>query len=255
MARKKTAKGEQEPLPAEEPVELDAAGEGEGAAVEDAEPEDTEAETFEFADTGEQLPWLEGDDDEDDEGVDTARIVGFALIGLILLAAIVGGIWYASRDRADPELVADGRVIEAPAEPYKARPEDPGGKVHEGTGDTSFAVAEGQSREVRVADRPVARPSIDRDQASAAKPKAESAPTGGVGVQVAAYSDRAGAERGWSELTGRYSMLSGFKHRVVEGKADIGTVYRLQAVAANAAAANDLCNQLKRAGAACQVKN
>jgi hypothetical protein len=253
MARKKTAKGEA-PLPAEGPVELDAAAEA--AVADEAEPENTEVETFEFADAGEQLPWLEGDDDDDDEGVDTARIVGFALIGLILLAAIVGGIWYASRDRVDPELVADGSVIEAPAEPYKVRPENPGGKVHEGTGDTSFAVAEGQSREVRVADRTVPKPSIDREQAQASdKPKAESAPAGGVGVQVAAYSDRAAAERGWSQLTGRYSALSGFKHRVVEGKADIGTVYRLQAVAANAAAANDLCNQLKRAGAACQVKN
>jgi hypothetical protein len=76
-----------------------------------------------------------------------------------------------------------------------------------------------------------------------------------VGVQVAAYSDRAAAERGWSQLVGRYSMLSGFHHRIVEGKADIGTVYRLQAMAANTAAANDLCYQLKRAGAACQVKN
>lgn len=215
-----------------------------------------EAETFEFADEGEQLPWLEGDDEEPDEGVDTARIVGFAIIGFVLLAAIVGGIWYASRDRASADLIADGSVIEAPDEPYKTRPDDPGGKVHEGTGDTSFAVAEGQSREARVADEPVARPSIDREQAQAPAPKAaeDDAPVG-VGVQVAAYSDRASAERGWSQLVGRYEVLSGFKHRIVEGKADIGTVYRLQAVAANASAANELCGQLRRAGAACQVKN
>lgn len=255
MARKKSAKTEQAPAPAEAPVEPGAVEAT--AAATDAEPESGEGETFEFADAGEQLPWLEGDDEDDDEGVDTARIVGFALIGLILLAAIVGGIWYASRDRADPELIANGSVIEAPAEPYKARPENPGGKVHEGTGDTSFAVAEGQSREVRVADKTIARPSIDRNQAQpqGAAPKAEAAPTGGVGVQVAAYSDRAAAERGWTQLSGRYSALSGFKHRVVEGKADIGVVYRLQAVAGSAAAANDLCGKLKREGAACQVKN
>jgi len=259
MARKKSAKSGQEPLPADEPVELGSAGEADAIAAEHVEPANAEGETFEFADTGEQLPWLEGDDDDEDEGVDTARIVGFALIGLILLAAIVGGIWYASHDRADPDLVADGSVIEAPAEPYKSKPEDPGGKVHEGTGDTSFAVAEGQSREARVADKAVPRPSIDRNQeqapAAASQPKADAAPTGGVGVQVAAYSDRAAAERGWSQLSGRYSALSGSKHRVVEGRADIGVVYRLQAVAANTAAANDLCNKLKREGAACQVKN
>jgi hypothetical protein len=44
------------------------------------------------------------------------------------------------------------------------------------------------------------------------------------------------------------------KHRVVQGSADIGTVYRLQAVAPDAAAANALCSQLKAAGIACQVK-
>ena len=42
---------------------------------------------------------------------------------------------------------------------------------------------------------------------------------------------------------------------VVEGKADIGTVYRLQALAGDASGANDLCSRLKAAGVACQVKN
>lgn len=251
MARKpKTTRAAAKPAE-ETPAEVVLAEE---AAVPDPEPE-----VFEFAEGDEALPWLEGDDDAD-EGVDTARIVGFALIGLVLLAAIVGGIWYASRDRTDPELLADGSVIEAPAEPFKERPEDPGGKVHEGTGDTSFAVAEGETREGRIDDTaapptPVARPSIDRAQAPTPAPKPDRAATGGIGVQVAAYSDRASAEKGWAQLTRQYSALSGFKHRVVEGKADIGTVYRLQAVAANTAAANELCNTLKRAGAACQVKN
>jgi hypothetical protein len=42
---------------------------------------------------------------------------------------------------------------------------------------------------------------------------------------------------------------------VVEGQADIGTVYRLQAITADAGAAHALCSQLKAAGLACQVKN
>jgi len=40
----------------------------------------------------------------------------------------------------------------------------------------------------------------------------------------------------------------------VEGEADIGTVYRLQAVAGDAASANRLCSALKGDGVACQVK-
>lgn len=203
-----------------------------------------EPEQFGFAAQDEHLPWLEGDEEYEEGGVDTGRIVAFALIGLLLLGAIVGGIWWAGQTRADPEMVADGSVIEAPEGPYKTRPEDPGGKVHEGTGDTSFAVAEGQSREGQIAD---ARPSIDRVQG-------EAPASGGVGVQVGAYSSREAAERGWGTLTGQYSALSGLRHRIVEGKADIGTVYRLQAVAGSTAAANELCRTLRDGGAPCQVK-
>jgi hypothetical protein len=43
-------------------------------------------------------------------------------------------------------------------------------------------------------------------------------------------------------------------HRVIEGNADIGKVYRLQAVAGDTAGANALCGRLKGAGIACQVK-
>jgi hypothetical protein len=55
-------------------------------------------------------------------------------------------------------------------------------------------------------------------------------------------------------LVQAHSVLSGVRHRVVEGKADIGTVYRLQAVPGDAAAANALCGRLKAGGLACQVK-
>ncbi|MDY7097433.1 MAG: SPOR domain-containing protein [Pseudomonadota bacterium] len=81
-----------------------------------------------------------------------------------------------------------------------------------------------------------------------------SASSGGVGVQLAAYSSRSRAEQGWRDLKGRTSALSGFKHRVVEGQVDIGTVYRLQAVAANRSAADKLCATLKRQGLDCAVK-
>jgi hypothetical protein len=65
----------------------------------------------------------------------------------------------------------------------------------------------------------------------------------------------AAAEAGWTKLTGQAgAVLSGVPHRVVEGAADNGTVYRLQAVAPDAAAANALCGKLKAAGIACQVK-
>ena len=217
-------------------------------------------------DEDDSLPWLEsGDEALEDEPSDTGRIVGLALMALVALAAIVGGIWWATHRSADPELVADGSTIEAPATPFKEAPRDPGGKTFDGTGDSSFAVSEGQTRPARLGEGDAAvppSPSIDIAPTPAIKAPAPAASasvapaaaTGGVGVQVGAYSTRAKAEEGWTRLAAN-PALSGVRHRVVEGQADIGTVYRLQAVAADREAAFALCSRLKAAGIACQVKN
>ena len=170
-----------------------------------------------------------------------------------MLAALVGGIWWATHRGGDKELQADGSVIEAPKAPYKEAPKNAGGKTFAGTGDTAFAVSEGQTRPPKLdqGEQVVAQPS-----GNAATPAAASQAPSGVGVQVGAYTSLSTAEAGWTRLSQQHdSVLSGVKHRVVEGKADIGTVYRLQALAADAAGANDLCSRLKAAGVACQVKN
>jgi hypothetical protein len=84
---------------------------------------------------------------------------------------------------------------------------------------------------------------------------ASSAPAaGGIGVQVGAYSTRAQAEAGWSQLTGRFDVLQGRGHRILEGTADSGTIFRLQAVAGSAAEADTLCRSVKAQGGDCQVK-
>lgn len=212
-----------------------------------------------LADGDERLPWLEsGDDDYAEPGVDGARIFGFALIALIALAALVGGIWWFGNRTADPELVADGSTIQAPEGPYKEKPQDPGGRTFAGTGDMAPAIGEGERREGRLADA-APRPSIDVPQpgpapsasASAAAPPAEAR---GIGVQVGAYSTKAAAEAGWQRLLAQTDKLAGVSHRAVQGTADIGTVWRLQAVAGDAAAAERLCDALKSDGVACQVK-
>src|SRR5690606_38977568 len=93
-----------------------------------------------------------------------------------------------------------------------------------------------------------ARPSIDTDQAGAGG-------SGGVGVQVGAYSSRESAEQGWQLLASRHEVLQGVNHRVQEGTVDGSQIFRLQAVASSTAAARDLCNALNANGADCQVKN
>ena len=45
------------------------------------------------------------------------------------------------------------------------------------------------------------------------------------------------------------------RYRIVEGQADIGKVYRLQALPGGAAVAQSLCRSLKAARIPCQVKN
>lgn len=204
------------------------------------------AEELALADRDARLPWLEGEDDYEDRGTSTGRMIAIVLGGLLVLALLVAGGYRLLRERSDGPVLADGSTIEAPTGPYKEKPADPGGATAPGTGDTSFAVAEGRSPVSRVAPAP--RPSIDLAQQGGKG-------AGGVGVQVGAYSSRARAEQGWQQLAGQHEVLSGVGHRVVEGTVDGSPVFRLQAVAGSAAGARELCAGLKAAGADCQVKD
>jgi len=214
-----------------------------------------EAEQLALDNGREQLPWLESDDDYAEPGIDTGRIVAFAAIVLVVIGLLVGGWALYTRSTAPGELVADGSTIEAPPGPVKTKPADPGGKTFAGTGDSSFAVGEGETREATLEGTPEPRPSIDAATVENTEAAAAASPAGGgVGVQVAAYTNRAQAEEGWATLVRQHSALQGFPHRVVEGQADIGRVFRLQAVAGDRAAADSLCAQLRAQGGSCQVK-
>ncbi|WP_240957107.1 SPOR domain-containing protein [Pseudopontixanthobacter vadosimaris] len=205
----------------------------------------------------ERLPWLESADDEEDAGgVDPARLIGFVLLALLALAVLIGGGWFIANSGGDGEIVADGSTIEAPDEPYRSRPDNPGGKEFAGTGDVAPAVAEGQTREGRIAEDDTPRPTVNvAQEADVAEPQETPEPAlGGVAVQVGAYMNEATAESGWAELRSRTDLLNGVNHRIVRGNADIGVVYRLQAVAGDLSSARQLCTALKNDGVACQVK-
>lgn len=220
-----------------------------GAGNDGKEEAELESEELTLVEDDGPLPWLESDDfgdDEEDSGLGRLLLIG--ALGLAAIGAVLYLLWYLS-NRPDPDLVADGSTIEAPEGPIRERPEDPGGKTFEGTGDVAPAVGEGQTREGRI-DGGEAAPNE-----GAASGSEESAASGGVGVQVGAFSTRESAERGWNTLNRQTDALQGLRHRVLEGEIDAGTVYRLQAVAEDAAAARALCATLRGQGIACQVKN
>lgn len=206
------------------------------------------------------LPWLESEEDDSEAGAfDTRQIILFAAGLLILGAALVGLVWYAASRFTSAALEPDGSVIAAPEGPIRERPENPGGKEFAGTGNLAPLVGEGGTPQSVVASpsQPVAAPVPSPTPSPAAPPQAapSAAPVAsGVGVQLAAYASRERAEQGWADLSRRSEALQGVPHRVVEGRVDGGTVYRLQAVAADRARADALCAAIKREGLDCQVK-
>lgn len=205
----------------------------------------------------ERLPWLESADDVDYDqpASNTGRTIAFIALAVLLLAALVGAIYWLSRGGAT-QTAADGSVIEASKEPYKIAPQDPGGKTFQGTGDSSFKVSEGEKPAANLAGGAAAvapKPGAAASPPAAAAAAAPAA-NGGVGVQVGAFGSSASAEAAWNKLVGQHALLKGMAHRAVEGKADIGTVFRLQAIAADLGAATALCNKLQAEGLKCQVK-
>ncbi|UOR14226.1 SPOR domain-containing protein [Qipengyuania aquimaris] len=216
-----------------------------------------DGEDLELIESEDRLPWLEADDEEEqDEGFATSRLVMLGVLSLALVGALVAGAWFLLGSGGN-EPLADGSLIEAPDEPYKTRPDDAGGKTFPGTGDTSYAVGEGQTREGKLADTPPAPPPEEVAGPSLATtlnegPRAPE-PTG-VAVQVGAFPTRTDANEAWGRLMRQTEALNGVRNRVVEAQVDIGTVYRLQALPGDRAAAKALCDRLKAEGLACFVK-
>ncbi|MFM5895654.1 MAG: SPOR domain-containing protein [Novosphingobium sp.] len=228
-------------------------GEKDAPEWDEAHDEPLETEQLSLADDEERLPWLEGSDDDEyeEEGSAMGHTLRLALIAMVALAALVGGIYWLTHRNPDQTLVADGSVVPADSRPYKEAPKDAGGKTFDGTGDTSFAVSEGKTKQAQLAGSGAPAPAPSATPSGAA-----TTPAGGVvGVQVGAFSSKEAAEAGWAKVSGQANgALSGVSHRVIAGNADNGTIYRLQAVAPDAAAASALCGKLKGAGISCQVK-
>ncbi len=201
-------------------------------------------------DDPDRLPWLEtADGYEYDEGASPLKVAGLVLGGLALLAAIVGGIYWLQRNQTGGSQ-GNGELIAAQEGDYKVAPDDREGKTFEGEGDAAFAASEGKKTGATIAP-----PAKTGDPKVAAAPAASGpAPAGAVMVQLGAFGDSAKADQAWAAFGKRFGFLSGTNRRIAEASGEGGRkIFRLQAVTANAAAAQQLCAKLKAAGENCLI--
>lgn len=232
-----------------------------------------------------RLPWLEPVDEEPvEQGVSAARLIVGLLVALIALGLVVGGVYWLKQRATGGQQVAstEGTTIPAPAEPYKVKPDQPGGMQVKGQGDSSYAASEGADINGQIdlsatpeapvtkaapapAPKPVAKPVEVAKAPEAPKlappaaapkpattPKPAAAPAaGGAQVQLGAFDSEAKANGVWKSLSGRVSALSGLTPTVTKAEVNGRTFYRLRAAAGSRA--SEVCAKLKVAGEACAV--
>lgn len=223
------------------------------------------------------LPWLEPAAEEPvQEGLSPLRLLGLLLLGLVLVSAVVGGIWLI-RDGSHAGGGDEGQLIAAPTDPYKIAANEADARKFDGEGDASFAASEGVARDgridpTRVPEAPIAKtapaPAPTRSAVAekpaqsvtarvtdetAVKPVAAPRVTGGAMVQLGAYASASGAKDAWGRLSKRFAYLSPLTMTVEPAQVGGGTVYRLRAAAGGQA--STICGKLKVAGESCLVVN
>lgn len=219
----------------------------------DTTANDSDSNRFALDDP-DRLPWLEtADGYEYDDGASPLKVAAMVLGGLALLAAIVGLIYWAQRSDGSG-ATGKGELIAAQKGDYKVKPDEAGGKTFEGEGDSAFAASEGKKTGATIAP-PAKVPDTKAAASVPAKPAASGAtPAGAVMVQLGAFGDAAKADTAWAAFTKRFGFLSGTNRKIAEATVEGGRkVFRLQAITANASAAQQLCAKLKAAGENCLI--
>lgn len=231
-----------------------------------------------------RLPWLEAADGFEEDGeVSPARLLVMVLGGLLLIGAVLGGLWWIQNGGAR----GNGELIAAQQGDYKVAPKTDGAKTFEGEGDASFSASEGaepagkvdpsrmpEEPAVTPEEREAAAKKAAADKAAAAKAAATKAPPvekvkavtakaadaepktaapSGAMIQLGAFSSDAAAAKAWTNLSKRFAYLAELNKSVSPAKVGNGTVYRLRVSAGTAANATNLCGKLRVAGENCVV--
>lgn len=234
-----------------------------------------------------RLPWLEAADGFEEDGeVSPARLLVMVLGGLLLIGAVLGGLWWVQNGGARGK----GELIAAQQGDYKVAPKNDGAKTFDGEGDASFSASEGaepagkvdptrmpeepavtpQEREAAAkkvaADKAAATKAAAAKAAPADKGKPAAAPvrtaeaaakpapvSNGAMIQLGAFSSDAAAAKAWTNLSKRFAYLAELNKSVSPAKVGDGTVYRLRVSAGTAANAANLCGKLRVAGENCVI--
>lgn len=227
------------------------AGEGERRRLSD--------QLFDTEEEQQRLPWLAAEEDEPGSRIDGTRVLSLAIGSLAVLAAMAAALWWLFSAPGEASIVADGSLIEAPEAPYKIRPAEAGGTEVSGTGNVSFAIGEGEGFEGRLEDEWIDQAAQAPDRAAATEVPdgvtGVTGVTGLTGVQVGAYPTPEAAAAAWAQMSIRIPALHGRNRRVVEGSADSGAIYGLQALAGSRAEADALCRAIRSEGGDCQIKD
>lgn len=227
-----------------------------------------------------RLPWLETVEEDYREGPSLGRILLLVFLLLLVIGAAAGGYYWYQQHRG---LSGNGQLIEAQEGDYKIKPDEPGGHVAEGEGDTVFATSQGTAVnasintgalpeapvEGGVAAKaggddsgsktakmtvPTARTAEDAKPVAVAPKPAASTGSGSV-IQLGAFPNESGANLMWSRLSKRFAYLAPLGKSVERGEKDGEPVFRLRVNAGSNGNARDICGKLKIAGENCYVAN
>ena len=212
-----------------------------------------------------QLPWLQGVEDEaEPRGVSARRMSGLLAVVLIVAALVGGAFFWLGRMNSGGE--GPPELIPAPSGPYKVRPSDPGGLDVSGESRTAFETSAGEDRDSRLdldalPEQPVAKPKEEPKRLPPNETREPVPPQGsprpvpggasGSVIQLGAFQNPAQAERAWSALSARFPSIAAMTKLVVPFSG--GT--RLRAAAASPAEARAACQALRAAGETCFVAN
>ena len=215
------------------------------------------------------LPWLEAVDDEDGPRGVSARKMFVALILVLAAGAVVAGtmFWLGRRD---PAVNGAPELIRAEPEPYKIKPEDPGGLDVAGDSETAYSTSAGEDpdaaldvrklpEEMKPLPEPAETPTPPKKippnetKVPANDEPAPAAPSGPT-IQLGAYASTVKADTAWNLLSGRFPEVAALRKTVVTATVKGKPFYRLRAVGSSEQT-KAACAALRAAGESCLVVN